>query len=82
MYTSFFPPLWLISWCCWNSNDKYEKAWRKANICMSVLFIIFMIFAIVIFAILGFETIEHGVPNQDPDWRIPPGLYLMKLLLY
>lgn len=79
---SYFPPLWFIGWCCWHSPDKYEKAWRKLNIGMSVLFIILLIFVTIIFTILGLEESDQDPNNEDPSWRLPPSLYFIRFLLF
>lgn len=65
---SIFPPLWFIS-IFWKSDNKYEKAWRKVNIVMSIILGILLVLIVMIFFIILAIDSKNG--NKDPSWEIP-----------
>ncbi|KAI8641448.1 hypothetical protein BD408DRAFT_418056 [Parasitella parasitica] len=67
-----FPPLWFIG-CCWKSQNIYENAWRKANICMTILSLIAFTFFVVFMTLLMLEERQNLPPTNSGDLPdLPP----------
>ncbi|KAI8356770.1 hypothetical protein EDC96DRAFT_545946 [Choanephora cucurbitarum] len=66
-----FPPLWFFSCCCWNDNDRYERAWQKLNRWMAILSLISFILFTIFLGIMTKEEMEHNGPWAGRDHLDP-----------